>query len=168
MGIHAELNDAIREVDIIIAGGKSTQTLRYCSGLSGINWQSGGTTGCVIASRLADADRQLSILVLESGLDNFGLPTVTHPALYRATLAPGTANAFHYKSRKEEQLAGREVIVTTGGLLGGGSSVNGMIYQRGQLCDFDSWDTKGWSGKEVLPFLKKVRCPGKKAVSPGT
>lgn len=104
---------------------------------------------------------------MESGPDNFGLPTVTHPALYRATLAPGTANAFHYKSRKEEQLADREVIVTTGGLLGGGSSVNGMIYQRGQLCDFDSWDTKGWSGKEVLPFLKKVRHTGKKSVSPG-
>lgn len=94
---------------------------------------------------------------MESGPDNFGLPTVTNPALYRAALAPGTANALHYKSRKEEQLSDREVIVTTGGLLGGSSSVNGMIYQRAQLCDFDSWDTKGWSGKEVLPFLKKVQ-----------
>lgn len=119
--------------------------------------QSGGTAGCVIASRLSDTDRQLSILVVESGPDNFGLPTVNHPALYRGAFAPGTFNALHYKSSKEEQLAGREVIVTTGGLLGGGSSVNGMIYQRGQLCDFDAWETKGWSGKEVLPFLKKVR-----------
>lgn len=95
--------------------------------------------------------------MVESGQDNFGQPTVTNPALYRATLMPGTANAFHYKSQKEAQLSDREVVVTTGGILGGGSSVNGMIYQRGQLCDFDSWDTKGWSGKEVVPFLKKVQ-----------
>lgn len=120
---------------------------------------SGGTAGCVIASRLADADRRLSILVIEGGPDNSGVLTVTHPALYRGTFAPGTANALHYKSFKEDQLSDREVVVTTGGLLGGGSSVNGMIYQRGQLCDFDSWDTKSWSAKEVLPFLKKVRWP---------
>ncbi|KAG6356808.1 hypothetical protein INS49_014682 [Diaporthe citri] len=135
MGLHTELTDSILEVDVIIAGG--------------------GTAGCVIASRLADADKQLSILVVESGQDNFGLPTVTNPALCRATLMPGTANAFHYKSRKEAQLSDREVVVTTGGLLGGSSSINGMIYQRGQLCNFDSWDTRGWSGKEVVSFLKK-------------
>lgn len=119
--------------------------------------RAGGVAGCVIASRLADADKQLSILVVESGPDNFGVPTVTHPALYRGNFANLTTNFFHHKSRKEEQLSDREVVVTTGGLLGGGSSINGMIYQRAQLCDFDSWDTKGWSGKEVLPFLKKVQ-----------
>lgn len=88
--------------------------------------------------------------MVESGPDNSGLPAVAHPALYRATLAPGTANAFHYKSREEEALSGREVIVTIGGILGGGSSVNGMIYQRGQLCDFDSWDSNGCSGNETI------------------
>lgn len=117
----------------------------------------GGTAGCIVASRLADADPQLSILLIEGGLNNFNLPQVVRPALYRANFAPGSKTSVFHWGREEEQLAGRKMVVATGDVLGGGSSVNGLIYARPQQGDFDSWDAKGWSHKELLPFLKKVR-----------
>jgi alcohol oxidase len=43
-----------------------------------------------------------------------------------------------------------------GGLLGGGSSINFMMYTRAQGCDFDSWNTPGWSAKDMLPLLNKL------------
>lgn len=116
----------------------------------------GGTAGCIIAGRLAVADPNLSILVIEQGQDNYNVPTITNPALYLTHLAPTSTTALFYKGNKATQLADREAIVPSGGTLGGGSSINFMMYSRAQRSDFDSWETPGWSANELLPYLKKV------------
>jgi choline dehydrogenase-like flavoprotein len=61
-----------------------------------------------------------------------------------------------YQATKEMQLGDRQVVVPSGGVLGGGSSTNLMMYSRAQRSDFDSWGVPGWSADEMLPYLKKV------------
>ncbi|KAI0126264.1 alcohol oxidase-like protein [Xylariales sp. AK1849] len=147
MGLYTKLAEEIQEVDVIIAGG--------------------GTAACIVASRLAEADPDLSILVVEGGSNNYNVPSVVHPAFFLQHLLPTSKTAIFHKANKAEQLAGREPIVPTGGMLGGGSSINFMMYTRGQRSDFDSWQTPGWSADEVLPFMKKLETyhgPGDKEV----
>lgn len=97
--------------------------------------------------------------MIEGGQNNANVPTITHPAFFLAHLAPGsTANLF-YKTKKSAALADRELILPSGGVLGGGSSTNFMMYSRAQKSDFDSWNVPGWSGAEMLPYLKKVNSP---------
>lgn len=136
MGLYKNLEEDLSEVDVIIAGG--------------------GTAACIVAGRLASADPNLSILVIEGGTDNYQNPTVVTPALFLSHLAPDSKSAIFYKARKSDQLAGREVIVPSGGILGGGSSINFMMYTRAQRADYDSWKTPGWTADELYPFLKKL------------
>lgn len=72
-----------------------------------------------------------------------------NPAVYLSHLAPDSKTALFYKAKKSEHLNGREAIVPTGGLLGGGSSINFMMYTRAQGIDFDSWETE----VSLLTFL---------------
>ncbi|KAK8121678.1 hypothetical protein PG984_010348 [Apiospora sp. TS-2023a] len=136
MGIHTKSVDDIEEVDVIVAGG--------------------GTAGCVVAARLAEADPSLSILVIEGGRDNHDDPTVVNPAPFLTHLQPSNKSALFWKGNKAPQLADREVIIPSGGILGGGSSINFMMYTRAQRPDFDSWKTPGWSADEILPYMKKL------------
>jgi alcohol oxidase len=115
----------------------------------------GGTAGCVIAARLAEANAEASILVVESGSKNNAL-SCTVPALFLANLSPETGTSNLYLANKTKQIAGREVPVVTGGVLGGGSSINVMMYSRAQRADFDSWNVPGWSADDMLAYLKKV------------
>ncbi|KAI0179425.1 alcohol oxidase [Hypoxylon sp. FL1284] len=131
-----ELPSGLEEVDIIVIGG--------------------GTAGSIIASRLADAKPQSTILVVEGGPDNYRIPTIVHPALYKANYRPQSNLSLAYLSAPEPQLANRSITFSMGGVLGGGSSVNGAIYARAQQVDYDSWATKGWSTEELLPFMKKL------------
>ncbi|KAL2059962.1 hypothetical protein VTL71DRAFT_10117 [Oculimacula yallundae] len=135
MPLHTKLPDPVKEVDIIIAGG--------------------GTAGCVLATRLSQADPQLSILVIEEGYNN-DLPSITFPILFMANLDPKTGTAKFYTGSKASELAGREPIVPTGSVLGGGSSINMMTYTRAQRSDLDSWNTLGWSANEIIPYIKKL------------
>ena len=109
-----------------------------------------------MASRLAEADRNLSILLIEQGPNNYGMPDVVHPALYPRNLFPSSKITLFWQTKKSPQLAGRSPIVPSGGTLGGGSAINWLVYTRAQRSDFDSWKTPGWSADELLPFLKKV------------
>ncbi|RQM08648.1 hypothetical protein DH86_00000373 [Scytalidium sp. 3C] len=115
----------------------------------------GGTAGCVLASRLAEADPNLTILVIEQGMNNYNLPEVIHPALFPHNLFANSKTALFWKGNKAPQLAHREPVVPSGGTLGGGSSINWMVYTRAQRSDFDSWNTPGWTANELWPFLKK-------------
>ena len=76
--------------------------------------------------------------------------------MYLAHLAPDSKTALFYKAEAEEALSGREAIVPCGGLLGGGSSINFMMYTRGQASDYDNWNVDGWDHKSLLPYFKKV------------
>lgn len=125
-----------REYDIIFAGG--------------------GTVACLAAGRLAKADPNLSILLVEGGKDNHNDPTVVNPAMYLAHLAPDSQTALFYKANKEKALNDREAIVPCGGILGGGSSINFMMYTRAQGVDFDAWKMEGWDAKSLLPYAKKL------------
>lgn len=110
----------------------------------------------MIAGRLAESDPGLSILVIEGGQDNRGKQNIEHPAFFLDHLQPTSKNTLFYKGNKSEKLGGREAIVPSGGVLGGGSSINFMMYTRAQRSDFDSWKTPGWSADELLPYMKKV------------
>ncbi|RYP77333.1 hypothetical protein DL771_001128 [Monosporascus sp. 5C6A] len=116
----------------------------------------GGTAGCIVAARLADADPNLSVLVIECGPNGVGNPAVDYPALFLSHLLPGAKTTLTYKSKKSENLVDREVAVQSGGVLGGGSAMNMMMYSRAQRSDFDSWQTPGWSADELLPYMKKL------------
>jgi alcohol oxidase len=136
MPLYSKLPQDLKEVDVIIAGG--------------------GLAGCVVAGRLAEADRNLSILVIEQGPNSYGLPEVVHPGLYPRNLFPNSKVTLFWKTRKSDKLAGRSPIVPSGGTLGGGSAINWMVYTRAQRSDFDSWATPGWTADEMMPFLKKM------------
>lgn len=87
----------------------------------------GGTSACVLAGRLAEADPQLVILVIEGGQNNYNVPNIINPLLFYEHLLPTSTTALFYKAKKSEHLAGRESIVPSGGTLGGGSSINFMM-----------------------------------------
>lgn len=76
--------------------------------------------------------------------------------MYLAHLVPDSQTTIIHKANPSEALGGREAIVTSGGILGGGSSINFAMYTRAQACDYDDWKTEGWDYKSMLPFLKKV------------
>ncbi|KAK0380850.1 GMC oxidoreductase [Colletotrichum limetticola] len=135
-GLYTELPTNLTEVDVIIAGG--------------------GTAGSIVASRLAEADPSLSILVIEQGKDSFNVTNVIYPALFERNTLPNSDTALFWKAKKSSQLADREPVVETGGILGGGSAINWMVYTRGQWDDYNSWNTTGWSAEELLPLLRKI------------
>lgn len=116
----------------------------------------GGTTGCIVASRIASADPGLSILVVECGPNNFEDPAIIHPGLFFGHLAPDSKTTLFYASKPSSHINGRAPVVPSGGVLGGGSSINMCMYSRPQRSDFDDWNTPGWTAEDMLPYLKKV------------
>ena len=94
--------------------------------------------------------------MIESGPDNSNDPTISHPALFITHLLPTSKTMQFHKGNKSDHLSGREPIVPTANVLGGGSSVNFLLYSRAQRSDFDSWQVPGWSAMELLPYMRKV------------
>ncbi|KAI0506925.1 GMC oxidoreductase [Xylaria bambusicola] len=136
MAIYTSLPAELQEVDVIIAGG--------------------GSAGCIIAARLSDADPGLSILVVEGGASNQNIPSLSHPALFLSNLGPNSNYNICYKAKASADLADRELEVLAGGVLGGGSSINLMVYSRPQRSDFDAWSIPGWSADEMLMYMNKL------------
>ncbi|KJZ79603.1 hypothetical protein HIM_01072 [Hirsutella minnesotensis 3608] len=171
MGIFNQVPDNLEEVDVIIAGGEYLEHMiplteetqqQYLQSkpikliLANLLALLGGTAGCVVASRLSDADPDLSILVIEGGRDNHNDPTVVHPVLFLSHLMPTSKTTLFYKGKPEKKVENRQVVVASGGVLGGGSSINIMTYSRAQRQDFDAWKTPGWSADDLLPYMKKL------------
>ena len=111
--------------DIVIAGGMSDPLITCCAVRSRrMAYAKGGTCGCIVASRLADADPSLSILVVEAGPPTRNDPLHTQPCRYLYHLRPESTTVKFHVGRPSDALAGRSPIVPCGQCLGGGSSVN--------------------------------------------
>lgn len=111
----------------------------------------GGSAGCVVTQRLVEAGK--SVLLLEAGApDNH--PFIHVPATFVKII--GTHRSFMYRSEPEPGVDGRVLVVPQGRTLGGGSSINAMIYIRGQSEDYDTWQSMGcpgWGYADVLPVF---------------
>lgn len=113
----------------------------------------GGSSGCLVTARLAEAGAR--VLLLEAGPDDQN-PLIRMPAGYVKLLGVERYMWF-YKSVPQAQLGGRTPIVPQGRVLGGGSSVNAMVYIRGQAGDYDRWveatGDAGWGYDALLPYF---------------
>jgi choline dehydrogenase len=112
-----------------------------------------GTAGCVLARRLVDSGRR--VLLVEAGPDDVK-PEIHDPATSLALWHSEVDWAFF--TEPQEHAAGRRLHWPRGKVVGGSSSLNGMIYTRGVPADFDNWAYRGcygWGWDSVLPYFKK-------------
>jgi choline dehydrogenase len=130
---------AVRHYDFVIVGG--------------------GSAGCALANRIS-ADPTRSVLVLEAGRPDSWWDVLIHMP---AALSFPLGSRFYdwgYRSEPEPQMAGRRITHARGKLLGGSSSINGMIFQRGNPLDYDAWSRQQgleqWSYAHCLPYFKRM------------
>ena len=115
-----------------------------------------GSAGSVLANRLSE-DGTASVLVLEAG------PSDWHPFIH---MPAGFIKTYHnprvnwlYTMEASEWTGGRRILAPRGKTLGGSSSINGHIYNRGQRMDFDTWaqmGNRGWGYADVLPYFRRM------------
>ena len=114
-----------------------------------------GSAGSVLASRLSE-DPTVTVCVLEAGPWDWH-PFIHIPAGFMYTLVNPRVN-WLYKSEPSEWTGGRAIAAPRGKTLGGSSSINGHIYNRGQRLDFDGWaqrGNRGWGYPDVLPYFRR-------------
>ncbi len=115
-----------------------------------------GSAGAAIAARLSENPGN-SVLLLEAGPEDKS-PWIKLPLGF-AKILPNSKYMWHYDSDPEAELKERTFQIYRGKVLGGSSSVNGLIYLRGVPYDYDSWlqlGAVGWSYDEVLPYFRKA------------
>ncbi|WP_315762828.1 MULTISPECIES: GMC family oxidoreductase [unclassified Bradyrhizobium] len=115
-----------------------------------------GSAGCVLANRLSE-DPSVTVCVLEAGPRDWH-PYIHVPAGFIKTFYMKSIN-WGYQQEPGPYTAGRSIYAPRGKTLGGSSSINGHIYNRGQHQDFDTWaqmGNRGWSYADVLPYFKRM------------
>jgi choline dehydrogenase len=119
----------------------------------------GGSAGCVLANRLS-ADPAATVLVLEAGRPDYWWDVLLHMP---AALAFPIGNRFYdwqYESEPEPHMSGRRIYHARGKVLGGSSSINGMIFQRGNPGDYQAWARRpgleDWDYAHCLPYFKRM------------
>ena len=115
-----------------------------------------GSAGCVLANRLS-ANGKHSVLLLEAGPKDSNI-WIHVPLGYGKLFKEKSVN-WMYQTEPEPELKGRQVFQPRGKTLGGSSSINGLLYVRGQHEDYDRWrqhGNAGWGYDDVLPYFKKA------------
>ena len=115
-----------------------------------------GSAGCVLASRLTESGRHRVLLLEAGGADRN--PWIHIPIGYGKLFTDPKVN-WLYQSAPEPELNNRRIMQPRGKVLGGSSSINGLVYIRGQKQDFDQWrqlGNAGWSYEDVLPYFKRA------------
>ena len=114
-----------------------------------------GSAGCAMAYRLAEAGK--SVIVVEFGGTDAG-PFIQMPAALSYPMNMGLYD-WGFQTEPEPHLGGRVMATPRGKVIGGSSSINGMIYVRGHAKDYDHWaesGAHGWSYADVLPYFKRM------------
>ncbi len=115
-----------------------------------------GSAGCVLADRLTASGRH-RVLLLEAGGHDRNI-WIHIPLGYGKLFSNAKVN-WLYSSEPEPELDGRRIVQPRGKVLGGSSSINGLLYVRGQPADFDHWrqlGNAGWSFEDVLPYFRRA------------
>lgn len=114
-----------------------------------------GSAGCAMAFRLAEAGR--SVTVIEHGGTDAG-PFIQMPAALSYPMNMGLYD-WGFATEPEPHLGGRRLVTPRGKVIGGSSSINGMVYVRGHARDFDTWadmGADGWGYADVLPYFRRM------------
>jgi len=119
----------------------------------------GGSAGCALANRLS-ADAGTSVLVLEAGRSDWRIDPFIHMPAALPIPIGNRLYDWKYETDPEPHLGGRRVEHARGKVLGGSSSINGMIFQRGNPMDYERWAAqpgmKEWDYAHCLPYFKKM------------
>ena len=115
----------------------------------------GGSAGCALAARLTE-DASTRVLVLEAGRpDHLWDPFIHMPAALAFPIGNPRYD-WMYESEPEPHMHGRRIYHARGKVLGGSSSINGMIFQRGNPLDYERWGIEEWDFAHCLPYFKKM------------
>jgi len=119
----------------------------------------GGSAGCALANRLS-ADPGTSVLVLEAGRTDYRIDPFIHMPAALPIPIGNRLYDWKYKSDPEPHMLGRRVVHARGKILGGSSSINGMIFQRGNPLDYERWGADPgmahWDFLHCLPYFKRM------------
>ncbi|MCH5520382.1 choline dehydrogenase [Pseudomonas syringae] len=116
----------------------------------------GGSAGCVLANRLSECGQYQVCLLEAGGVDNSIF--IKMPSAVAVPLST-PKYTWAFESEPERHLKGRKIFSPRGKVIGGCSSINGMVYMRGHPLDYDEWESsgaEGWSYADTLPYFKRA------------
>jgi choline dehydrogenase-like flavoprotein len=115
-----------------------------------------GSAGCAVARRLID-ETDATVLVLEAGESDLGIAAISNPERWIENL--GTSRDWNYSYAPTPRIDNRSIPLARGKVLGGSSSINAMLWTRGNRNDYDGWaamGNEGWDYESLLPLFKKA------------